>query len=60
MADRKTSRSLDIYMSHFSALLLSDHQAGGRRMVVAFSWSADMSVFFWLISNKLFKDFLSC
>jgi hypothetical protein len=42
----KTSRSLDIYMSHFSALLLSDHQADGRRMVVAFSWSAECVVDF--------------
>jgi hypothetical protein len=40
-----TSRSLDIYMSHFSALLLSNHRADGRMKVVAFSWSADVWMF---------------
>ena len=45
MAVRKTSRSLDIYMSHFSALLLSDHQADGRLMW-HFHGALILSVFF--------------
>ena len=52
---KSLSLSFDIYISHFSALLLSDHRADGRMVAVAFSWSDDVLVLcrcFCPISNK--------
>jgi hypothetical protein len=58
MADRKTKSLPLIFTCLISRrLLLSDHQADRRRMAVAFSWSADMSMFFGVDFKQAVQGF---
>lgn len=54
---KSLSLSFDIYISHFSALLLSDHRADGRMVAVAFSWSDDVLVFLLRFQTGCLKIF---